>query len=158
MTENSKTKSPHQKQTPNFSQFTKLYFLGKIISSISKHFVWKLLVLQKEDSAAALLGEGGNGRVQAKLAKKLSHAKLGYAKKSEAKHCSLAVRLQVGEGTGCVAAVLPWASPLHHLHLVLEGELCHLVCAARRCSSASFRWEETWQDKQEVITLHSQWH
>lgn len=88
-------------------------------------------------------GRVGGGGVQAKLAKKQSYAMLSKANQSQAKHCSVAVVLQVEDVAGSVAALLHDASLHHHLHLVLEGVLGHLVLATCRRSSARLRREET---------------
>lgn len=69
---------------------------------------------------------------------------MGAKKRSCAKAAegSVAVVLQVKDVAGSVAALLHDTSLHHHLHLVLEGELSHLVLAARR-RDARLRREET---------------
>lgn len=87
-----------------------------------------------------LLFEARVGGFMAMLAEKLSYAKLGIA--DSINHCSVAVVLQVKDVAGSVAALLHNASLHHHLHLVLVGELSHLIITTR-CCSAHFWREET---------------
>lgn len=80
-----------------------------------------------------------------RLTSKLSFAQLNQAKQSGPHHCSVAVVLQVQEVAGPEAALLHDASLHHHLHLVFEGELSHLIIAAR--CSACLRREKSWRHK-----------
>lgn len=119
----------HAIKLKKYSEFIKLYFLGKNV------YPFSALLTAVSETALIPYFQGNN------LAGKLSYAKLNQAKQSGGEHGSVAVVLQVQEVAGPEAALLHNASLYHHLHLVFEGIFSHLIIAA--CCSARLRREKS---------------
>lgn len=128
-------------QSWKYSQFIKLYFLGKQI------YPFLAFHLRAVDfSGIIYLNLIIPYFWGSRLTRRLNRAKLNQAKQSGANHWSVAVVLQVQEVAGPEAALLHNASLHHHLHLVFEGVLSHLIIAA--CCSACLWREKSWRHKQ----------